>query len=190
MTTIRPLGEYLVLRPGKKPGMAGDLHLPDTEMLRDSTGGWCEVLAAGRDCLVVRAGDRVHVKAYGSHYAGIELEVRGDPTLMIKERDITGVDMRGHVIPIGDRVLMKRDETEQKAGKLFLPEDRMEKAFVTCIVTSVGCGRKLKDGKLNVDLGVEVGDKVHVPKHAYSEVTIDGVKFLLINSDQIQGVVP
>ena len=88
---IRPLRDYLVLKPLSTPGMIGLLHIPDSGLQKDKTGGYCEVLAAGSTCLLAKKGDTVHVTAYGSHYAGIELIHEGKKVIMLRERDINGV---------------------------------------------------------------------------------------------------
>lgn len=89
---IKPLRDLLVLRPiGKPPGMVGLIHIPDNEKLANATGGACEVLAAGKDCVLAKKGSKVYVKAYGDHFAGDEVHHDGEKLIMIKERDIVGV---------------------------------------------------------------------------------------------------
>lgn len=89
---IRPLGDYLVLQPfGKKPGMVGLLHMPDTGTLATATGCLCRVLAAGPKADQVKAGDVVHLKAYGAHPAGLKVLHEGKALVMIRQRDINGV---------------------------------------------------------------------------------------------------
>ncbi len=88
---IRPLHDNLVLEPLTVPGMIGAIHIPDSGKLRDKTGGYCRVLAAGPKCVLAKAGDKVHVTAYGSHYAGDEFEHEGKKVLILKERDVNGV---------------------------------------------------------------------------------------------------
>lgn len=88
---IRPLRDYLVLRPLAQPGMIGRIHIPDSEMLRDKTGVWCEVVAAGPTVELAKVGWEVHVTAYGSHPAGVEVEHAGEKLVVIRERDVNGV---------------------------------------------------------------------------------------------------
>jgi hypothetical protein len=85
---IRPLNDYLVLKPETKPGMIGSIHIPDFGNLQDKTGGFCRVLAAGPKCIAVKAGDRVHVTAYGQHFAGDPISGAVDDSFLIRERDI------------------------------------------------------------------------------------------------------
>jgi chaperonin GroES len=98
-TTIRPLGDYLLLRPLAKPGMAGNLYLPDTKSIEEKNGTRCEVLAVGPGRLTqsgdripveVRVGDTVHVTAYGTTSAGMKVSLNGETLIMIRQRDING----------------------------------------------------------------------------------------------------
>lgn len=81
----------LVLMPLTVPGTISGIIIPDRGNLRDATGGYCRVLAAGPKCVLAKEGDKVHVKAYGSQYAGDPFEHEGKKLVLIKERDITGV---------------------------------------------------------------------------------------------------
>lgn len=88
---IRPLRDVLVLEPLTKPGMVGLIHVPDSGKLRDKTGGYCKVVAAGPACVLAKKGDKVHVAAYGSQYAGEPFEHEGKKIVLLRERDINGV---------------------------------------------------------------------------------------------------
>lgn len=100
---IRPLGDYLVLLPfGKKPGMVGLIHLPDTGTLSTATSCRCGVIAAGPKADEVKEGDVVEVKAYGQHPAGVEVRHEGKNLVMIRQRDIIGV-VRGLSFKKGDK---------------------------------------------------------------------------------------
>lgn len=88
---IRPLHDYLVLKPETKPGMIGAIHIPDFGNLKDKTSAICTVLAAGPKCVLAKVGDRVHVTAYGAHVAGIEIVHEGQQLVLNRERDINGV---------------------------------------------------------------------------------------------------
>lgn len=88
---ITPLRDILVLRPTAQPGMVGKIHIPDTGNLKDKTGVECIVLAAGKDAVLAKPGDRVHIAAYGKHPAGEQFVHEGEMLTLIKERDINGV---------------------------------------------------------------------------------------------------
>lgn len=90
---IRPLRDLLLLRPLAKPGMIGSIHIPDFEKQANKTGGWCEVVAAGPKVELAHVGKRVHIAAYGAHWAGDEVIVEGEKLVLIRERDIDGVEV-------------------------------------------------------------------------------------------------
>ena len=88
---IRPIRDILVLEPETVPGMVGLLHIPDNGKLANKTGGLCRVVAAGPACVLAKPGDRVHVTAYGSAYAGEPFDHEGRKVTLLRERDINGV---------------------------------------------------------------------------------------------------
>jgi len=87
--------------------------------------------------------------------------------------------------PLGDRVLIKRTENEEKtAGGLYIPESAKEKAQMGMVV-AVGTGRLGKDGS-RVPLDVAEGQTVYFGKYAGTEA---GDDHLIIREDEILGVV-
>lgn len=90
-----------------------------------------------------------------------------------------------HFRPIGDRVLIKRLEGEQKtAGGLFIPDVAKEKAQTGSVI-AVGPGRLDRDGKM-VPTEVKPGDKVYVGKYTGTEI---GDEYVIVREDEILGVV-
>lgn len=88
---IRPIRDVLVLEPLHAPGMIGLIHIPDFKKQANKTGGLCKVIAAGKDCVLAKPGDTVHVDAYGTAYAGDPFEYEGKKLTLLRERDINGV---------------------------------------------------------------------------------------------------
>ena len=88
---IRPLRDLLVIRPDKKPGMVGALHLPDIGLSGNKSDVTCTVVAAGPKVELAMAGTKVLVPAYGEHPAGDEVMCDGEKLTLIRERDIIGV---------------------------------------------------------------------------------------------------
>lgn len=87
--------------------------------------------------------------------------------------------------PLGDRVLIKRLEVEEKTpGGIYIPEAAKEKPQ-TGKVTAVGSGRITNDGK-SIPLAVKAGDIVFVNKYAGTEV---GNDHIIVREDEILGVV-
>jgi co-chaperonin GroES (HSP10) len=97
--TIRPLSDYLLVKPLTRPGMVGLIHLP--EQADDNKNGTiAEVLAVGpgrmlpsgfRVPMEVKVGDCVHLTAYGTTSAGCRIVLNGEKVIMIRARDANGV---------------------------------------------------------------------------------------------------
>ena len=89
--------------------------------------------------------------------------------------------------PLGDRVIVKRDEVEDKtASGLYLSRESKEKPQ-TGVVVAVGEGKRDKDGAL-IPMPVEVGDKVLYGKFGGTEVTVDEEELLIVRAEDIYGV--
>ena len=87
------------------------------------------------------------------------------------------------LIPLGDRILVKRVEVvTQTAGGVFLPESGQKKANEGEVV-AVGPGLRQEDGSHQA-VDVAVGDKVLLPEFGGSTVTIgDDEMYLFRNND-------
>ncbi len=86
--------------------------------------------------------------------------------------------------PLGDRVLIKRVEGEEKtASGIIIPDAAKEKAQ-TGIVIAVGAGRTF-EGK-TTPLAVNVNDVVYFGKYSGTDA---GENHLIIREDDILGVV-
>lgn len=87
--------------------------------------------------------------------------------------------------PLGDKVLVKRIEYEDKTpGGIIIPDAAKEKAQHGKVI-AVGPGRTTTEGK-TLPVGVKVGDKVFFGKYAGTEA---GDDYLIIKEDEILGVV-
>jgi chaperonin GroES len=87
--------------------------------------------------------------------------------------------------PIGDRVLIEREESEEKtSGGILLPDTAKEKPQIGKVV-AVGDGRVLRDGK-RVPLHLKVGDRVYFTSWAGDEFKDSkGGKLLLMREEDI-----
>jgi chaperonin GroES len=86
--------------------------------------------------------------------------------------------------PLGDRVLIKRLEGEEKtASGIYIPDAAKEKAQ-TGKVIAVGQG-KILDGKLT-PLAVQVNDVVYFGKYTGTDA---GQDHLIVREDDILGIV-
>ncbi len=88
------------------------------------------------------------------------------------------------VIPLYDRVLLKRlEEQEVKKGGIIIPDTAKEKPQEAEVI-AVGKGRVSDDGKV-VPLEVKNGDKVLIGKFSGTEVEIDGVEHVIVREEEI-----
>ncbi len=90
--------------------------------------------------------------------------------------------------PLGDRILLKRIEEEDKSkGGIVIPDTAKEKPQEGRVVAA-GKGRLLEDGKL-VPLEVKKGDRVLFGKYSGTEVMLEGEEHLIVKEDDILGVI-
>ncbi len=90
--------------------------------------------------------------------------------------------------PLGDRVLVKRVEEEEKTkGGIIIPDTAKEKPQEGEVVAT-GPGARDDNGKVQ-PLDVKVGDKILFGKWSGSEVKLDGVDLLIMKESDILGVV-
>jgi len=89
--------------------------------------------------------------------------------------------------PLGDRILIKRVEAEEKTkGGIVLPDTAKEKPREG-VVLALGEGRALENGT-RAPFTVKVNDRVLFSSYAGTEVKWDGEEFLILNEDDIIGV--
>jgi len=89
--------------------------------------------------------------------------------------------------PLGERVVVKRDESEQKtAGGIVLPDTAKDKPARGKVV-SVGNGRLMDDGTRST-WQVKVGDRVVFSSYAGETFKVDDEDLLLMREDDILAV--
>ncbi|MDZ4773628.1 MAG: co-chaperone GroES [Planctomycetota bacterium] len=94
----------------------------------------------------------------------------------------------GTIRPLGDRVLVKRAEAEERtAGGILLPESAKDKPKEGTIV-SIGEGRTLDTGEKSV-FTVKVNDRILFSAYAGTEVKYGGEEFLIMREEDILGVI-
>jgi chaperonin GroES len=92
------------------------------------------------------------------------------------------------VKPLGDRVLVKIQESESKtASGIIIPQTAQEKTQ-TGVVVAVGPGTKNDKGVLEA-VPVEAGQKVMYDKYAGAQVKIDNVDHLIVKVTDILAVI-
>ena len=89
--------------------------------------------------------------------------------------------------PLGDRVLVKRVEGEEKtAGGLYIPDSAKEKPQKGEVL-AVGEGKVLEDGQVRA-MTVKAGDKILFSKYAGNEISLDGDDVMIMREDEILAV--
>lgn len=90
--------------------------------------------------------------------------------------------------PIGERIVVQAVEKEDTTSfGLVLPPDAQELPQ-RGLVIAVGDGKWTADGSFQHDPGIVVGETVLYTKYAGHEVTVDGEKYLILNFDNVLGV--
>ena len=88
------------------------------------------------------------------------------------------------VVPLGDKLVIKRLEAEEKtAGGIVLPDSAQEKPQRGKVV-AVGVGKLLDSGNRG-ELSVAVGDEVIFGKYGGSEVEVDGNEYKIMRESDI-----
>ena len=89
--------------------------------------------------------------------------------------------------PLADRVVVEPAPAEDKsAGGIILPDTAQEKPQQGTVV-AVGSGKVSDSGSL-VEMTVKKGDKVLYGKFSGSEVTFDGVDYVIMRESDILAV--
>ena len=90
--------------------------------------------------------------------------------------------------PLGDRVLVKRVEEEEKTkGGIIIPDTAQEKPMEGEII-AVGPGLRGDDGKIQ-PLDVKAGDRVLFGKWSGTEIKLDGEELIIMKEADIMGVI-
>lgn len=91
--------------------------------------------------------------------------------------------------PLLNRIMVKPLELDETtASGLFLPQTTRDEMMQQGLVVEVGEGLPTTDGDKVVSCKVKKGDKVLFQKYAGSEVTVEGVMYLLIPEGNILAV--
>ena len=88
--------------------------------------------------------------------------------------------------PLGDRVLVRPVEEEEKAGGIIIPDVAKERPSRGEVVAA-GPGAPLPSGG-RLPLDVRVGDRVLYAKYSGQEIQLDGETFLIMHEAEISGV--
>lgn len=90
--------------------------------------------------------------------------------------------------PLGDRVLVKVLEAEEKtSGGIILPDTAKEKPQQGEIV-AVGSGKLDQNGQ-RIALEVKEGDKIIFAKYGGTDIKLDGVEHKVLTERDILGII-
>ena len=90
--------------------------------------------------------------------------------------------------PLGDRVVIKREESEETTtGGILLPDSAKDKPARGQVI-SIGNGRLLDDGSRG-ELQVKVGDRVIFSSYGGETLNLDDEELLLMREDDILAII-
>jgi chaperonin GroES len=93
-----------------------------------------------------------------------------------------------NVKPLSDRVIVKPLEAEQKtAGGIIIPDNAKEKPQKGEVIAA-GPG-KISDAGQKIAMEVKKGDKVLYGKYSGSEVTVDGIEYMIMRESDILAII-
>jgi chaperonin GroES len=91
------------------------------------------------------------------------------------------------VKPLGDKVLLRRLEAQEKTkGGILIPDTAKEKPTEGRVV-AVGIGRRLDNGSV-VAMQVKKGDRVLFSSYAGSPLKLEGEDYVIMGEDDILAV--
>lgn len=108
---------------------------------------------------------------------------------MAKKKVVTQANTKElQLQPLGDRVVVEREESESKtAGGIVLPDSAKNKPTRGRVV-SIGTGRLLDNGNRST-LQVKVGDRVLFTSYAPEEFKLGDRELLLMREEDILAVI-
>lgn len=90
--------------------------------------------------------------------------------------------------PLGNRVLVRRLDAEEKLkGGIILP-DTAKKKQEQAEVIAIGTGKNDKNGNL-IPIPVKVGDVILMEKYSGQEITLEDQEYVILRSDDIIAIV-
>ena len=96
--------------------------------------------------------------------------------------------MATKIVPLGDKVLVKRlDAVEKTKGGIVLPDTAKEKPKEGRVV-AVGDGKLLEDGT-RAKFQVTKKDRILFSSYAGTEIIVDGEEYLIMSEDDVLAVI-
>ena len=96
--------------------------------------------------------------------------------------------MKSKVEPIGDRILVKRLEAEDKtSGGILLPESAKEKPQQGKVL-AVGPGKTLDNGKIS-KMNLKKGSVIFFSSYAGNAITVDDEELIIMREDEVLAII-
>ncbi|MEC7839321.1 MAG: co-chaperone GroES [Chlamydiota bacterium] len=89
--------------------------------------------------------------------------------------------------PLGNRVLVKRLESQTQKGGIILPDSAKKKQEQAKVV-AIGTGKKDKSGN-TIAIPVKVGDTILMDKYAGQEVQVNDEELIIVRADDIIAII-
>ena len=90
--------------------------------------------------------------------------------------------------PLGNRVLVRRLENDEKMrGGIIIP-DTAKKKQEQAEVIAVGNGKKDKSGAL-IPMSVKIGDIVLMDKYSGQEITLNDAEYVIVRADDLIAII-
>jgi chaperonin GroES len=191
---MKPLDNWVILKREakvleKKVTDEITLFFPEIKIGKNKV---CNVVAAGPGeysavakknlPLLIKEGDKVILHELD----GADTKVLNDNVVAVRYPDILGIVKNGKVTPLGDRIVVEKDEKEAKIGMIIIPDAAREPAD-TGKVVAVGKGRQTPKGKF-IKTEAKKGDKVLMQICAGTEVEHAGKKCYIVDMYHVFGV--
>lgn len=96
-----------------------------------------------------------------------------------------------NIIPLGDKVLVKPTEVEDKKSPsgIIIPDTLSKEKPEQGKVIAVGNGKWNEDGDERIPLSVKVGDTVLFSKYGFDEVKIDDEEYYILSESSILAII-
>lgn len=105
---------------------------------------------------------------------------------MMRVQKIGGIYMLKKIKPLGNRIVVKRQEAKTTKGGILLPETAQEKPRQGKVV-AVGPGKVDDKGKTQA-LDVKVGDDVLFSSYSGTEYKANDVDYLILSEEDVLAV--
>ena len=117
-----------------------------------------------------------------------EKPAEGEVVAVGNGKVLEGGQVRPLDVKVGDRILVKRvQEEERTRGGIIIPDSAKEKP-VEGEVVAVGNGKVTEQGKLQ-PLAVKKGDRILFGKYSGTEIKVDGVEHLILREEEVLGII-